>query len=180
MARRFSFQLNRRLSALTRRRVGLSLQDGKLCAGGMLRLAGFSAGRGLVRAGVGLRERGGSRAGLCSSCGGRAVFTCGVCARWRGGAFVWYYMIVNCGPSKGRVWPVAAPAGGIVRAGVGLRGGAVLSWRLLPSRAWMCFFRSLGKSANPAFPLARAPTIGGRMRAFPAAFMPREKTHGTA
>ena len=62
----------------------------------------------------------------------------------------------------------------------GLFCGAVLSRRLVPSRAWMCFPRTLGKSANPAFPLARAPTIGGRMRAFPAAFMPREKTHGAA
>ena len=32
--------------------------------------------------------------------------------------------------------------------------------RRVPSRAWMCFPRTLGKSANPAFPLARAPTIG--------------------
>ena len=50
----------------------------------------------------------------------------------------------------------------------GLFCGAVLSRRLVPSRAWMCFPRTLGKSANPAFPLARAPTIGGRMRVFPS------------
>ena len=34
-------------------------------------------------------------------------------------------MIVNRGPAKGCVWPVIAPAEGIVRAGAVLRGDAV-------------------------------------------------------
>ena len=34
---------------------------------------------------------------------------------------------VNCGPSRRYVWPVLAPAEGIVRAGVGLRGEAALA-----------------------------------------------------
>ena len=33
---------------------------------------------------------------------------------------------MNRGPTKGCVWPVIAPAEGIVRAGAGLRGGVVL------------------------------------------------------
>ena len=41
----------------------------------MLRLAGCSSGRRDCARGVGLRERGGSRAGLCSSCAGRAILS---------------------------------------------------------------------------------------------------------
>ena len=41
----------------------------------MLRLAGCSSGRRDCARGVGLRERGGSRAGLCLSCAGRAILS---------------------------------------------------------------------------------------------------------
>ena len=41
----------------------------------MLRLAGCSSGRRDCARGVGLRERGGSHAGLCSSCAGRAILS---------------------------------------------------------------------------------------------------------
>ena len=44
------------------------------------------------------------------------------CPRCRGAAFVCHYRIVNCGPAKGCVWPVAAPAEAFVRPGAGLRG----------------------------------------------------------
>ena len=40
--------------------------------------------------------------------------------------------VVNCGPAKGYVWPVLAPAEGLVRAGTVLRGGAVLLRRAAP------------------------------------------------
>ena len=36
---------------------------------------------------------------------------------------------MNCGPAKGCVWPVAAPAEAFVRAGAGLRGDAALCVR---------------------------------------------------
>ena len=81
MVRRFSFQLNRRLSALTRRRVGLSLQDGELWAGEMLRPAGFSAGRGTCARGGCSARRGNSGLGAgrfavihAGACGSIAVF----------------------------------------------------------------------------------------------------------
>ena len=81
MARRFSFQLNRRLSALTRRRVGLSLQDGELWAGEMSRPAGFSAGRGACARGGCSARRGNSGLGAgrfavihAGACGSIAVF----------------------------------------------------------------------------------------------------------
>ena len=60
----------------------------------------------------------------CESARGRGERR-GVCARYRGGAFVCHYMIVNREPAKGCVWPVIAPAVGIVRAGAVLRGDAV-------------------------------------------------------
>ena len=81
MVQRFSFQLNRRLSALTRRRVGLSLQDGELWAGEMLRPAGFSAGRGTCARGGCSARRGNSGLGAgrfavihAGACGSIAVF----------------------------------------------------------------------------------------------------------
>ena len=81
MVRRFSFQLNRRLSALTRRRVGLSLQDGELWAVEMLRPAGFSAGRGTCARGGCSARRGNSGLGAgrfavihAGACGSIAVF----------------------------------------------------------------------------------------------------------
>ena len=81
MVRRFSFQLNRRLSALTRRRVGLSLQDGELWAGEMSRPAGFSAGRGACARGGCSARRGNSGLGAgrfavihAGACGSIAVF----------------------------------------------------------------------------------------------------------
>ena len=81
MVRRFSFQLNRRLSALTRRRVGLSLQDGELWAVEMLRPAGFSAGRGACARGGCSARRGNSGLGAgrfavihAGACGSIAVF----------------------------------------------------------------------------------------------------------
>ena len=76
MVQRFSFQLNRRLSALTRRRVGLSLQDGELWAGEMLRPAGFSAGRGACARGGCSARRGNSGLGA----GRFAVVHAGACS----------------------------------------------------------------------------------------------------
>ena len=111
-----------RCSALTRRYAGVNDElvnrgPARRCVWPVLAPAG-----GIARAGAVLRSDAARARGLRSSCGGRAVFTCGVCARWRGGAFVWYYMIVNCGPSKCRAWPVLVPAGGIARGAV-LRDG---------------------------------------------------------
>ena len=57
---------------------------------------------------------------------GKEIVRTGVLPRYRGGAFVCHYMIVNRGPAKGCVWPVIAPAEGIVRAGAVLRGDAAL------------------------------------------------------
>ena len=107
-----------RCSALTRRYAGVNDElvnrgPARRCVWPVLAPAG-----GIVRAGAVLRSDAARARGLRSSCGGRAVFTCGVCARWRGGAFVWYYMIVNYGPAGGCVWPGAVPAGGIARGAV--------------------------------------------------------------
>ena len=78
MVRRFSFQLNRRLSALTRRRVGLSLQDGELWAGEMLRPAGFSAGRGACARGGTAGEFGIGGGAVCRRSRRGLQFYCGV------------------------------------------------------------------------------------------------------
>ena len=107
-----------RLSALARRYV--SVNDGFVNCGpsGCCVWPVLAPAGGIVRAGAVLRSDAARARGLRSSCGGRAVFTCGVCARWRGGAFVWYYMIVNYGPAGCCVWPGAVPAGGIARGAV--------------------------------------------------------------
>ena len=91
MVRRFSFQLNRRLSALTRRRVGLSLQDGELWASGMLRPAGFSAGRGAC-------ARGGYSARRCFALTRRNDIP--------------LYRIVNCAAARRLCLPDIVPAQG--------------------------------------------------------------------
>ena len=53
-----------------------------------------------------------------------------------------------------------------MRAGAVLRGGFIAA---AGSVAGMdVFFPKSRKVRQPAFPLARAPTIGGRMRAFPS------------
>ena len=64
-----------RLSALTRRYVGVD--DGFVNCGPSRRYVWpvLAPAEEIVRAGVGLRERGGSRAGLCSSCAGRAILS---------------------------------------------------------------------------------------------------------
>ena len=46
--------------------------------------------------------------------------------------------VVNCGPAKGYVWPVLAPAEGLVRAGTVLRGGAVLLQRFAFGSRRLC------------------------------------------
>ena len=78
MVQRFSFQLNRRLSALTRRRVGLSLQDGELWAGEMLRPAGFSAGRGACARGGTAGDFGIGGGAVCRRSRRGLRFYCGV------------------------------------------------------------------------------------------------------
>ena len=101
-----------------------------------LRPAGYSSGRGDCARGGCSAGRCGSCAGLRSSYAGRAAFTYGVCARYRGGAFVRHYMMVNRGPAKGCVWPVIAPAEGIVRAGGCVRSMPVVRyWDVLCSFA---------------------------------------------
>ena len=106
MVRRFSFQLNRRLSALTRRRVGLSLQDGELWAGGMLRLAGFSPGRGAC-------ARGGCSARRCFALARRNDIP--------------LYRIVNCAAARRLCLPDIIPAQGYRARGAVRRGDVVLS-----------------------------------------------------
>ena len=106
MVRRFSFQLNRRLSALTRRRVGLSLQDGELWAGGMLRPAGFSAGRGAC-------ARGGCSARRCFALARRNDIP--------------LYRIVNCAAARLLCLPDIVPAQGYRARGAVRRGDVVLS-----------------------------------------------------
>ena len=133
----------------------------------MLRLAGFSSGwRDCARRGCSA-ERCGSRAGtafvLWRSCGFHLRRLCALARR--GVRLVLYDselravgMLRLAGCSSG--WRDCA-------RGCSARRCSALT-RRVPSRAWMCFPRTLGESANPAFPLARAPTIGGRMRAFPS------------
>ena len=106
MARRFSFQLNRRLSALTRRRVGLSLQDGELWAGEMSRPAGFSAGRGDC-------ARGGCSARRCFALARRNDIP--------------LYRIVNCAAARRLCLPDIVPAQGYRARGAVRRGDVVLS-----------------------------------------------------
>ena len=106
MARRFSFQLNRRLSALTRRRVGLSLQDGELWAGEMSRPAGFSAGRGAC-------ARGGCSARRCFALARRNDIP--------------LYRIVNCAAARRLCLPDIVPAQGYRARGAVRRGDVVLS-----------------------------------------------------
>ena len=104
--RRFSFQLNRRLSALTRRRVGLSLQDGELWAGEMSRPAGFSAGRGAC-------ARGGCSARRCFALTRRNDIP--------------LYRIVNCAAARRLCLPDIVPAQGYRACGAVRRGDVVLS-----------------------------------------------------
>ena len=133
---RRAFRMDICPSALTRRCVFASLYARELWAGAMLCLAGFSSGRGDCARGGCSAGRCGSCAGLRSSYAGRAAFTYGVCARYRGGAFVRHYMMVNRGPAKGCVWPVIAPAEGIVRAGGCVRSMPVVRyWDVLCSFA---------------------------------------------
>ena len=106
MVRRFSFQLNRRLSALTRRRVGLSLQDGELWAGGMSRPAGFSPGRGAC-------ARGGCSARRCFALARRNDIP--------------LYRIVNCAAARRLCLPDIVPAQGYRARGAVRRGDVVLS-----------------------------------------------------
>ena len=106
MVRRFSFQLNRRLSALTRRRVGLSLQDGELWAVEMLRPAGFSAGRGAC-------ARGGCSARRCFALARRNDIP--------------LYRIVNCAAARRLCLPDIVPAQGYRARGAVRRGDVVLS-----------------------------------------------------
>ena len=70
-----------RCSALTRRYVGVD--DGFVNCGPSRRYVWpvLAPAEGIVRAGAVLRERGGSRAGLCSSCAGRALLGCLVLVR---------------------------------------------------------------------------------------------------
>ena len=106
MARRFSFQLNRRLSALTRRRVRLSLQDGELWAGEMSRPAGFSPGRGAC-------ARGGCSARRCFALARRNDIP--------------LYRIVNCAAARRLCLPDIVPAQGYRACGAVRRGDVVLS-----------------------------------------------------
>ena len=67
---------------------------------------------------------------------GKEIVRTGVLPRYRGGAFVRHYMMVNRGPAKGCVWPVIAPAEGSVRAGGCVRSMPVVRyWDVLCSFA---------------------------------------------
>ena len=123
----------------------------------MLRPAGFSSGRGDC-------ARGGRSAGRCSALTRRYV---GVDDGF-----------VNCGPSKCRVWPVLAPAGGIVRAGA-----AVFRAEAAGSVAGMDVFSPKSRKVRqPGLPVGESDdhrrTDESASR--DAAFMLREKTHGAA
>ena len=89
-------------------------------------------------------------------------------------------MIVNCGPSKCRAWPVLVPAGGIARGAV-LR--AVFRADAAGSVAGMDVFSpNSRKVRQPGLPVGESADHRRTDEGIPrdAAFMPREKTHGAA
>ena len=164
--RRLSFQLNRRLSALTRRRVGLSLQDGELWAGEMLRPAGFSAGRGVC-------ARGGCSARRCFALARRNDIP--------------LYRIVNCAAARRLCLPDIVPARGYRARGAVRRGDVVLSvcfafgsCRACVPIEMSCVRFTPGvrsRSARGGTPLARSrKSAGGRVPAFPMGSAARRRT----